>query len=319
MWKITAKEGNDNKKNKGFFIFIIAIIGIFALVFIGFIGLMIVVGLSSDGIGSGNIALIDISGIITTQGTSSVFGMQLSSGDIVDLIEKADDDRSIRAIIFTINSGGGSPVATDEIAQAIKKTNKTTVAVIRDAGASGAYWIASASDKIFANRMSLVGSIGVTSAGLGFEDFIAEYNVSYRRLVAGEYKDIGTPFREMTDKEKDFLQNELDILHDVFIEEISENRGMAREDVEELANGLFWTGIEAKDLGLIDEFGGKDEAVAYIEELHDFKGKTVKFRKELTFAEALMGALNDFSYTFGQGFGSNMFDYERSASRIMFV
>ena len=153
----------------------------------------------------GNTALIEISGtIIAEKDVNFLFEDFTSSEEIIKLIRKADKNDEIKAIIFKINSPGGSPVASEEIANEVKKTNKTTVAWIRESGTSGAYWIASSTDYIIANRMSITGSIGVIASYLGFSGFLEEHNVTYERLVAGNLKDLGIPFNELTSKKKTF-------------------------------------------------------------------------------------------------------------------
>jgi protease IV len=320
-------ELNETKKEKTsvskimLFIFLgfILFIGIFFIILI----FVIIAGLtgssSTTSSGSGNVALIELSGIIMGSSSSSLFSTDISSKDVVELIERADKDRSISAIIFMINSGGGSAVATDEIASAIKRTNKTKVAVIREVGASGAYWIASSCDYIFANKMSIVGSIGVTSAGLGFEGFIERYNITYRQITTAEYKDIGSPFRKMTDEEIQLLKNEMNIIHDVFVEEVANNRNLPKSDVEKLANGLFWTGVEAKNKRLIDDFGGEKEAIKYIEEKLDIKAKTVKIQKRVTFMDAFMGVINDYFYSLGFGIGNAFLTKEQKNNNILYL
>ena len=137
---------------------ILMILGFIASVFLSFLG--------SGGVGSltANVAIIPIEGVITADSSSSFFDKSLSSQDIVELIEKADKNPQIKAIILEINSPGGSAVASEEIADAVKKTNKTTVAWIREVGASGAYWVASSTDHIVASKASITGSIGVIAS-----------------------------------------------------------------------------------------------------------------------------------------------------------
>ena len=156
---------------------------------------------------TGNVAVIPIKGVIMIDSEDSLFATSVaSSTDIVKLIEKAESDPSIEAIVFDINSPGGAPVASAEIARAIAEAEKPTVAVIREVGASGAYWAASAADHIIANEVSITGSIGVLASYLEYGDLLAEYNVSYTRFVSGEHKDMGSPYREMTNEEEEIYQ-----------------------------------------------------------------------------------------------------------------
>ena len=160
----------------------------------------------SDGF-LGNVAYIPVWGTITVGGQSSFLAQEEATSEkLVKFIEDADEDPLIKAIVLDINSPGGSAVASDEIASAIKRAEKPTVAIVREVGASGGYWVASSTDHIIANRMSIVGSIGVISSYLEFARLLENYNITYQRLVAGKYKDMGTPFKELTEEEESILQ-----------------------------------------------------------------------------------------------------------------
>ena len=148
-----------------------AIFAVFLLMIAGFVAVGIISLFSGVDVNSleGNVAMIPIEGVIVgTDSSGMFFDDSVSSQDTIELIEKADRNPNIRAIILQINSPGGSAVASEEIANAVKKVNKTTVAWIRESGASGAYWIASSSDYIVANRVSITGSIGVIASYLEF-------------------------------------------------------------------------------------------------------------------------------------------------------
>jgi len=147
----------------------------------------------------------------------------------------------------------------------IKSIDKPTVSVIRDVGASAAYWVATSTDRIYANRLSLTGSIGVIGSYLDFSDFIEEYNISYQRYVSGEFKDMGSPFKEPTKKEMGLFQDLINKMKEFFVNEVADNRNMTYEKVSELADGRIFLGIEAKELGLIDETGTKQDVVHYLE------------------------------------------------------
>lgn len=240
-----------------------------------------------------NTALIRVNGPIMSDSTASLFAESVaSSTDIIEQLERARDDDSITSVILEINSPGGSAVASDEIAMAVKDlraNNKTVVAWIRESGASGAYWIASSSDHIVANRMSITGSIGVISSYMEFDEFLEEWNVSYNRLVAGERKDIGDPFTQLSGTEREFLQRKLDRVHGFFIDEVARNRNMDRATVAKLSDGQFFLGVEAYEVGLIDELGGKETVVAYLQNKTGDKVTIVEYEPEGSFFDALFG------------------------------
>jgi protease IV len=219
-----------------------------------------------DSMSGSNVAVIKIRGVLTVDRDSGFTVDYSSSGDIVELIKKADSNHNIKAIILDINSPGGSPVASDEIGEALKQSPKLKIAVIREVGASGAYWIATACDRIFANKMSITGSIGATASYLDLSGLINRYNVSYERVVSGPYKDMGSPFRRLTDDERRMFNDTINQIESFFIDEVSINRKLPREQVEKVATGRVFLGIEALKLGLIDELGNEDSAKMYIQQ-----------------------------------------------------
>jgi len=292
------------------------IISVLISVFMFLIFIMILASFASLFIPSeletGNIAIIPIDGIITTDGPTT-WATGVKSSTLVELIEKADEKEEIKAILLEINSPGGSPVATDEIAQAVKKAEKPVIAVIRESGASGAYWVATAADKIYANRMSITGSIGVKASHLEFAGLLADYNVTYRKLIAGKYKEAGSPFTEMTPEEEKMFQKLLDTLHNEFITAVATNRNMSKQKVTELANGFVYLGSEAKELGLVDELGTKEDAMKYIEKELNITAEPVTYKKKGTFFEELSSVSANNYYNIGRGMGS-VFSQETSVT-----
>ena len=265
----------------------------------------------------GNVALIDITGpIVASDDTDFLFEDVTSSDDIRKLIRRADKNDKIKAIIFRINSPGGSAVASDEIASEIKKVNKTKVAWIREIGTSGAYWIASSTDHIVANRMSITGSIGVIASYLGFSGFLEEHNVTYERLVSGNLKDIGSPFKDLTPEERELFVASLDDIHDYFVEEVAKNRNLRKSDVEKIATGMFYLGAEAKKLGLVDELGSRDEVIAYVEEQIGEDVDIVRYRTKRGFLSSLSKGFNENSFFIGKGIGNALLTKAKLADSI---
>jgi protease IV len=296
--KNTEQANNNGNKGKwGFIISLLVflfIISFFASIFLSF---------SGETKKHGNVARIPIKGIITTEGSYS----DTVSKDTIELIKEANENPEIKAILFEINSPGGSPVATYEIADAIEKCNKTTVSLIREVGASGAYWIASSTDHIIANPMSITGSIGVIGSYLEFSGLMAKYNVTYERLVSGKYKDSGSPFKKLNDDERAKMQNELDVIHDYFIEAVSANRNLNYDYVKNFSTGEIFIGSEALKLGLIDELGSFDETEGYLEEkLNITKIEYANYERKMTFIDMLSGLTNNFGFNVGKGIGSSV-------------
>lgn len=210
-----------------------------------------------------NVALIKVHGDIVTYKSSTDEDVA-SSDKIVNYIQEADRSNRIKAIILDIDSFGGSPVAGEEIANALKTAKKPTFALIRDVGDSAAYMIATGAQKIYASNFSEIGNIGVTMSYLDFSEKNAAEGVIYQQLSSGEFKDIANPNKPMTDEERDILINYINQLESAFVSMISTNRNIARSKVEEIANGSIMTAGEAKTRGLIDEIGGLGDIKTYI-------------------------------------------------------
>jgi len=266
-------------------------------------------GKTASVVSEDKIVFIPINGIITTGGSSSTLpfgGEGVTSTQIVDYLSQAEKDNSIKGVILEINSGGGTVVASKEIEAAVKKTKdkKPVVSWIREAGASGAYWIASASNKIVADPMSITGSIGVTSSYLEYTGLMEKYGVSYEQLIAGKYKDAGSPFRELTAEERKILQGKLDMIQEYFITTVSNNRQVPKEKVEKLATGMFYLGQEFYDEGMIDYLGDKDLAIQVTKELAGLKeAKLVKFEKKKGLLDMLSKLSAETFYYMGRGIG----------------
>ncbi|MEM4246703.1 MAG: signal peptide peptidase SppA [Candidatus Woesearchaeota archaeon] len=263
---------------------------------------LITLFLPGDSLLGGNVGVVPIKGIITTGDSASFWEEKgTPSEQIVEWIKEADKSKETKAILLEIDSPGGSPVATEEIARAVKDANKTVVAVIRETGASGAYWVASAADYIFASKMSLTGSIGVAGSRLEFAGLLKDYNVTYRRLVSGKYKDAGTRWKEMTPEEEELFQKMLDEVHTEFIHAVAENRNLPVEKVKELAHGFVFTGAQAKELGLVDAIGNKDDAIKYIEQKLNITAETYEFKPTKSLFEEIIGIS---SQNIGYGIGT---------------
>jgi protease-4 len=255
----------------------------------------------------GNVALIPITGAISTTENGDFGEAVSSSTDIVSFIEDADKNPDFKAIVFEINSPGGSAVASKEIVDAINRVNKTTYALIREIGTSGAYWAASATDKIIADPLSITGSIGVISSYLEFSGLLNKYNVTYQRLIAGKYKDIGSPLKKITGDEEEILIAKLNKIHSYFINSVAENRKMDVNRVRQLATGEFFLGEEALQNGLIDVLGNKETAKEMLKkELNLTEVEFAKYEKPKSFFEELAGVFSENSFMVGKGIGSEL-------------
>ena len=223
--------------------------------------------------GPGYTALIDVVGVIADKEAAS-------ADNIVASLRAAFEDPKVKGVVLRINSPGGSPVQSgyvyDEILRLRALYPKTKVyAVISDLGASGAYYIASAADQIYADKASLVGSIGVTAAGYGFVGTMEKLGVERRTYTSGEHKSFLDPFQPQKPEETQFWQGVLDTTHRQFIASVKQGRGERLKDKEhpELFSGLVWSGEQALPLGLIDGLGSASSVARDVikeKELVDF-------------------------------------------------
>ena len=220
-----------------------------------------------------NIAVIKIQGEIVTYGTELVDSGEskttvssdiVSSETIIGYLNEIEKDDDIKAIIVEIDSFGGSPVASEEIMDSLKKTTKPTIAVIREGAVSGAYLIATGANRIYASRLSEVGGIGVTMSYLDYSQKNKQEGLIYQQLSSGKFKDTGDPDKELTAAEKELLMKDIEKMHQLFVENVAVNRNLDIKTVEELADGFTMLGQDAKEKGLIDEIGNINDAKEWL-------------------------------------------------------
>lgn len=231
-----------------FFLFVLAV---FTLVY-----LTLHAGTGSAGLTSfgDRIGVVDLEGVI------------LSPQPVVDQLKKFGDDSSIKAIILHVNSPGGGVAASEEIYREVKRVRaekkKKIVVSIETVGASGAFYVASASDKIYANNGSIVGSIGVIAQWVNYGDLLKWAKLKDVVLKTGEFKDTGNPARDLTPAEQAYMQSLIDNMFGQFIQAVADGRHMKYDDVKAIANGKVWTGEQAQSMKLIDNIGDFEAVVA---------------------------------------------------------
>jgi protease-4 len=223
-----------------------------AAIIIVFVGLFSVVSFGST------IAVIRIKGTISS--SPSFLFETTTPHDILSLIKRVEEDPNIRGVLFEIDSSGGSVVASREMAYGIKGMEKPTLCWMGDIAASGAYWVASACDHIMADPLTLTGSIGATASYLEFSELFEKYGITYEQLTSGERKDIGTPFRNLTEEEREKLQYIIDEIFSYFLEDVRLNRGLTEEQVEQISSGDVFLAKDAVEMGLIDSLGTIQDA-----------------------------------------------------------
>lgn len=212
-------------------------------------------------------AQVEISGTIADD-------TEASAESIIKGLTAAFEDKHTKGVVLRINSGGGSPVQSDYVYQAIRRLREEhsdipVYAVIVDIGASGAYYIASAADAIYANPSSMVGSIGVLMNGFGFVDTLDKLGVERRLYTAGENKGFLDPFSPTEPDNVAHIEQMLEEIHGKFIDAVKQGRGDRLEESPDLFSGLVWTGERAQELGLIDGMGDVDYVARELVEAED--------------------------------------------------
>ncbi|MCB1615115.1 MAG: S49 family peptidase [Pseudomonadales bacterium] len=252
----------------------------------------------------------EYTGLVSLKGVIAD-GEEANANAIATGLRKAFEHEKTTAVILAINSPGGSPVQSNYVYDEInrlreKYPEKKLYAVIGDLGASGAYYIASAADEIYASESSLVGSIGVTAAGFGFVDALDKLGVERRNFTSGEHKSFLDPFQPVNPSEAEFWKGVLNVTHQQFIKRVKDGRGdRLANDNEQLFSGLIWSGEQALDLGLIDGMGSPGQVareVIGVEDILDFTVKPNPF-------EAFTGRL-------GSSIGSGIASYFHSQASM---
>lgn len=189
---------------------------------------------------------------------------ETSSENIYFAIKNAEKNEDIKAIIIEVDSGGGDPVAGEEINSVIKKSTKPVIVYIRSMGASSAYWAISGADKIYSMKTSAIGSIGVNYSYVDFSKSGEEDGATFNELSSAKFKNIMSPFKELTEEEKELIMDDLQKTHNLFVESVAENRELELEKVKEIADGWAYNGLDSLEFGLIDDIGGLDEVEEYL-------------------------------------------------------
>lgn len=254
---------------------VIIVIALLILVSLG--GLAFRNGDSKRSSQSEKIAVIYVEGVITGgRGQSNVFVEQGGTDQVIKQLHEARDDRSVKAVILRINSPGGSAAASQEVGEEIKKLRakgKIVVTSMGDVAASGGYWLAACTDKIYANSTTMTGSIGVYVPYANWEELYKKIGIYQEKIKSGPHKDILSPERMMTSEERAIIQVMVDDIYNQFVIVVAEGRKMDVAQVRKLADGRIYTGNQAKQLGLVDELGNMYDAIDGAAELAGMSGK----------------------------------------------
>ena len=207
-------------------------------------------------------------GVIPVEGTIS------SSQTVTSQLVEFRKDAGIKAIVLKVNSPGGAIAPSQEIYREIEKTIpvKKVVVSMGTVAASGGYYIAAAANKIVANPGTITGSIGVIMEFVRVEDLLTKIGVDLEIMKSGEFKDIGSPDRKLTQREREILNAMIMDMQNQFVEAIVRGRGLSLEEVQRIADGRIFSGARARELGLVDVLGNFQDAVEITKELAGIKG-----------------------------------------------
>ena len=208
-------------------------------------------------------------------GVVEIKGVLADSRTIIKQLDRYSDDSSIKAIVLRINSPGGAVGPAQEILREVEKVRlkKKIVASLGTVAASGGYYIASGADLIMANRGTATGSIGVIMQFTNVQGLTKKIGLDFFDLHAGRYKDVGSPFRPMTPEDKAYLQVLIDNIYQQFLNDVSRNRKIPLAKLKVLAEGKVYTGEQAQQIGLVDDFGNLPDAIDKAGALGGIKGK----------------------------------------------
>ncbi|HDG98696.1 MAG: signal peptide peptidase SppA [Deltaproteobacteria bacterium] len=218
---------------------------------------------------SPKIAFGDKIGVITIEGPIT------NSRAIINQLVEFKKDKGIKAIILRIDSPGGGVGPSQEIYREVMRTRtrKKVIASMGAVAASGGYYVASAADRIVANPGTLTGSIGVIMEFVQIKELLKKIGVSMEVIKSGEFKDIGSPHRKLTEKEKRLLQDLIGDIQDQFVNAVAKGRNLPVEKVKKIADGRILSGEQAKKLGLVDQLGNFQDAVELAKKIAGIKGE----------------------------------------------
>jgi protease IV len=240
------------------------------------------------------IAVLDVNGVIQDTNDAESF-FQAAGYNHQGFMKRLDfikEDDSVKGIILKVNSPGGGVVESAEIHDKLleiqKETKKPVYVSMGSMAASGGYYISAGAKKIFASEETMTGSLGVIMQGINYEGLAEKYGVDFVTIKSGQYKDIMSPTRQMTEEERQILQKMIDNSYEGFVKVIAEGRKMTTDQVKKIADGRIYDGRQAKELNLIDGFGYLEDVIEQMMEQEKLKdAKVVRYTEQIGFGSLL--------------------------------
>jgi protease-4 len=255
-----------------------------------------------------NVAEVAVEGPITRDGGGTTFPPSAGGAgadDVVEQIERADDDRNAEALLVKLNTPGGEIVPSEDIRLAAERFDGPTVAYATDTCASGGYEIAAGCDELWAREGSIVGSIGVIGSRVNAAGLADRLGVDYEQFTAGRFKDAGTPLKELEEDEREYLQGLVDDYYDQFVADVVEGRELEESTVRE-TEARVYLGSEAADLGLVDELGTREDVEDRVSEQIGADAVVQEFEPSRGLTQRLRGGAQRVAHAFGAGLAGTL-------------
>lgn len=251
---------------------------IFLIILGGLLLISFFATIMESGLSGGKVAIVNIKGVI------------IDSSSTIDEIKQYRKNPTIKAIILRVDSPGGAVVPSQEIYEEIKRTTKVKPVVVSmgSVAASGGYYISCPASKIIANPGTITGSIGVLMELPNIKGLLDKLGIKSEIVKSGKYKDITSPFKPLQKDEREVLQRLIDDVHEQFMNAVSEGRKIPIENVRKIADGRVFTGIKAKELGLVDEIGDLDHAIKVAAQLGKIRGEPEIVHKKTSIIKEIL-------------------------------
>ena len=245
------------------------------------------------------VLVLELDGVIQDVGAANLWSTGYNHRQFLKMLDQAKDDDKIKGIILRVNTPGGGVYESAEIHRKIveiqEETKKPVYISMGTMAASGGYYISAPADKIFATEETITGSLGVIMQGINFGELAENYGVKFETIKSGQYKDIMSQTREMTEAERDILQTMVDNMYNRFVNVISTGRGMSEAEVRSIADGRIYDGGQAKQNNLVDEIGYLDDVIAAIKADNNLGHvQVVQYQENVGFASLFRMQANNF-------------------------
>lgn len=252
-----------------------------------------------------NVAEVEVDGPITRDGRGNLTSPPTGAvaDDVVEQIERADEDRGVSALLVKLNTPGGEIVPSEDIRLAAERFDGPTVAYTTDVCASGGYDIAAGCDELWAREGSIVGSIGVIGSRVNAAGLAEKIGLDYEQLTAGAYKDAGTPLKELESDERAYLQGLIDDYYDQFVTTVAEGRDLDEAAIRD-TEAKIYLGEAAAEIGLVDAIGTREDVEERVEELLNEPVTVEEFSPARGIARRLRRGAQSVAFSLGAGFGT---------------